>query len=272
MSRKATLRNVAGNVGPGSVAASRGGQQPQVTMLPLLRHVPGRPMAMPNAVTHVIDDYVIYESLEPFSISYMANALDDERTGLPVGLELPSAVAPPPVSRELPNLAPARTATPAAKKTESKPIPVTNPTLDPVLSQLMALAASLSQNQTLATENQNPVVIPVPAPPLIPIPITRTTAKQTPRVRVLGRRHVPTSRRPPLLRIKPPSSWTVDEVAHYIQRLPGCAKYAEAFREQLIDGEALFLLNEHHLMKAMSLKLGPAVKICAVIRSLRENL
>lgn len=271
MNSRGPLSNDAGDADPVAGAPSRDGQQLHVTMMPLselLRHVPDRQVPMPNTATHVIDEYIIQESLQPFAISYVADVLEDGQSGLRVGVESPTASSPDTGERR--NTAPAR-ATARAAKTESTQIPASNPTLEPVLSPLVALAAAISQDP-IPTMDPNLAVIPVPSPPLIPIPITRATAEQTPRLRVLGRRHVPTSTRPPLLRIKPPRSWTVDEVAHYIQRLPGCAKYAEEFRGQLIDGEALFLLNEHHLVNAMSLKLGPAVKICAVIRSLRETL
>lgn len=57
----------------------------------------------------------------------------------------------------------------------------------------------------------------------------------------------------------------------FIKVLPGCGPYAEEFRSQEIDGQALMLLKEDHLMTTMSMKLGPALKICAKINSLREG-
>lgn len=75
----------------------------------------------------------------------------------------------------------------------------------------------------------------------------------------------------PVLPSKNPRTWTVQEVADYIQDLPGCTDYAEEFRSQEIDGQALLLLKEDHLMTAMNIKLGPALKICAKINSLREE-
>ncbi|KAH8039233.1 hypothetical protein HPB51_005479 [Rhipicephalus microplus] len=75
----------------------------------------------------------------------------------------------------------------------------------------------------------------------------------------------------PALPVKNPRSWTVQEVADYIQDLPGCTDYAEEFRSQEIDGQALLLLKEDHLMTAMNIKLGPALKICAKINALRED-
>ena len=57
----------------------------------------------------------------------------------------------------------------------------------------------------------------------------------------------------------------------FIQSMQGCAPYADVFRSQEIDGQALLLLKEDHLMSAMNMKLGPALKICARINSLKEE-
>lgn len=61
----------------------------------------------------------------------------------------------------------------------------------------------------------------------------------------------------------------VAEVSEFIRSLPGCADYAEDFAIQEIDGQALLLLKEDHLMSAMNIKLGPALKIVARIDSMR---
>ncbi|KAM5274965.1 polyhomeotic-like protein 3 isoform 7-T10 [Hipposideros larvatus] len=68
-----------------------------------------------------------------------------------------------------------------------------------------------------------------------------------------------------------PSIWTVDDVWAFIHSLPGCQDIADEFRAQEIDGQALLLLKEDHLMSAMNIKLGPALKICARINSLKES-
>ncbi|NWI17119.1 PHC3 protein, partial [Crypturellus soui] len=68
-----------------------------------------------------------------------------------------------------------------------------------------------------------------------------------------------------------PSVWSVDEVWAFIHSLPGCQDIADEFRAQEIDGQALLLLKEDHLMSAMNIKLGPALKICARINSLKES-
>ncbi|KAM6970894.1 polyhomeotic-like protein 3 isoform 2-T3 [Tautogolabrus adspersus] len=76
----------------------------------------------------------------------------------------------------------------------------------------------------------------------------------------------------PTTTFKPaPSQWSVEEVTAFIHTLPGCSDVAEAFRLQEIDGQALLLLTEDHLMTSMNIKLGPALKICAHINSLKNQ-
>ncbi|KAM3930773.1 polyhomeotic-like protein 3 isoform 2-T4 [Leptodactylus fuscus] len=68
-----------------------------------------------------------------------------------------------------------------------------------------------------------------------------------------------------------PSLWSVEDVWAFIHSLPGCHDIADEFRTQEIDGQALLLLKEDHLMSTMNIKLGPALKICARINSLKET-
>ncbi|XP_047468221.1 polyhomeotic-like protein 3 isoform X2 [Mugil cephalus] len=76
----------------------------------------------------------------------------------------------------------------------------------------------------------------------------------------------------PTTTFKPaPSHWSVEEVTAFIHTLPGCSDVAEAFRLQEIDGQALLLLTEDHLMTSMNIKLGPALKICAHINALKNQ-
>ncbi|XP_010894934.2 lethal(3)malignant brain tumor-like protein 4 [Esox lucius] len=55
--------------------------------------------------------------------------------------------------------------------------------------------------------------------------------------------------------------WTVDEVADFIHSLPGCQEQAKQFKEEQIDGKAFLLLTQRDIVKIMSVKLGPALKI-----------
>ncbi|KAG7474851.1 polyhomeotic 1 [Solea senegalensis] len=67
-----------------------------------------------------------------------------------------------------------------------------------------------------------------------------------------------------------PAQWSVEEVYRFISSLQGCEELAAQFLSQEIDGQALLLLREDHLISTMNIKLGPALKICASINSLRE--
>ena len=57
----------------------------------------------------------------------------------------------------------------------------------------------------------------------------------------------------------------------FVRHLEGCEDHAEEFKSQEIDGQALMLLRESHLMTAMKMRLGPALKICSKINALKEE-
>ncbi|XP_059501826.1 lethal(3)malignant brain tumor-like protein 4 isoform X2 [Stegostoma tigrinum] len=57
------------------------------------------------------------------------------------------------------------------------------------------------------------------------------------------------------------SQWSIDEVANFVQTLPGCKEQAKTFKEEQIDGEAFLLLTQVDIVKILSIKLGPALKI-----------
>lgn len=62
----------------------------------------------------------------------------------------------------------------------------------------------------------------------------------------------------------------VSDVCDFIKTLPDGCDYVEEFSTHEIDGQALLLLKEDHLISAMNMKLGPALKIVAKINALRE--
>ena len=69
-----------------------------------------------------------------------------------------------------------------------------------------------------------------------------------------------------------PLKWSVQRVCDFVKKQPGCAEYVADFELQEIDGQALMLLKVDHLRAAMSMKLGPALKVCEAIESMREAL
>ncbi|XP_060794248.1 polyhomeotic-like protein 2 isoform X2 [Neoarius graeffei] len=83
------------------------------------------------------------------------------------------------------------------------------------------------------------------------------------------RRELPLLMQPFML--SDPAKWNVEDVYEFICSLPGCQEIAEEFRAQEIDGQALLLLKEDHLMSTMNIKLGPALKIFAHISMLKDS-
>lgn len=61
------------------------------------------------------------------------------------------------------------------------------------------------------------------------------------------------------------------KVSFYCWIITGCQEIADEFRSQEIDGQAMLLLKEDHLMSAMNIKLGPALKIFARINMLKDS-
>ncbi|XP_077952636.1 lethal(3)malignant brain tumor-like protein 1 [Gasterosteus aculeatus] len=55
--------------------------------------------------------------------------------------------------------------------------------------------------------------------------------------------------------------WSVQEVSDFIESIPGCEEQAKQFRDEQIDGRAFLLLTQRDIVKIMSMKLGPALKI-----------
>ncbi|KAB1262481.1 Lethalmalignant brain tumor-like protein 1 [Camelus dromedarius] len=51
------------------------------------------------------------------------------------------------------------------------------------------------------------------------------------------------------------------QVFGFVQTLTGCEDQARLFKDEMIDGEAFLLLTQADIVKIMSVKLGPALKI-----------
>lgn len=63
----------------------------------------------------------------------------------------------------------------------------------------------------------------------------------------------------------------MDDVYDWILAAGGNAESAQAFRDEVVDGAALLLLNDAYMHSIMGLKLGPAVKIKAALQQLRRH-
>ncbi|KAI9565196.1 hypothetical protein GHT06_008976 [Daphnia sinensis] len=59
--------------------------------------------------------------------------------------------------------------------------------------------------------------------------------------------------------------WSISNVVDFVKSIDICSEYAQAFEDQSIDGSALPLLTEEHLITSMNMKLGPALKLRSVL-------
>ncbi|EDO37847.1 predicted protein [Nematostella vectensis] len=67
------------------------------------------------------------------------------------------------------------------------------------------------------------------------------------------------------------AKWSIDQVADFIRSLQGCSEHADSFIAEEIDGQALMLLREEHMVVAMKMKLGPALKIVAKVDTMKRE-
>uniref|UniRef100_A0A8C5I3T5 SAM domain-containing protein n=1 Tax=Gouania willdenowi TaxID=441366 RepID=A0A8C5I3T5_GOUWI len=66
------------------------------------------------------------------------------------------------------------------------------------------------------------------------------------------------------------ATWSAEEVASFVKGLPGCKEHATTFKTEQIDGEAFLLLTQADIVKILSIKLGPALKIYNSILMLKN--
>uniref|UniRef100_G3P3I3 L3MBTL histone methyl-lysine binding protein 1b n=1 Tax=Gasterosteus aculeatus TaxID=69293 RepID=G3P3I3_GASAC len=66
------------------------------------------------------------------------------------------------------------------------------------------------------------------------------------------------------------ATWSAEEVATFVKGLPGCKEHAATFKTEQIDGEAFLLLTQGDIVKILSIKLGPALKIYNSILMLKN--
>ncbi|XP_065074036.1 lethal(3)malignant brain tumor-like protein 3 isoform X2 [Ochlerotatus camptorhynchus] len=66
-----------------------------------------------------------------------------------------------------------------------------------------------------------------------------------------------------------PLCWSVEDVASYVERFPGCTFVGNQVREEQINGTAFLSLTQEDLVKYLDVKLGPAIKLYNRIIHLR---
>ncbi len=66
----------------------------------------------------------------------------------------------------------------------------------------------------------------------------------------------------------PLHTWSVEDVSDFLTFL-GYEAYSDKFAEHEIDGKALSLVKDHHLLMTLKLRLGPTLKICEHVNAIR---
>ena len=69
-------------------------------------------------------------------------------------------------------------------------------------------------------------------------------------------------------RVPPLHQWSVEDVGESLTSL-GYEAYLDKFVEHEIDGRALSLVKDHHLLMTMKLRLGPTLKIIENVSAIK---
>lgn len=257
--------------------------------------LPNEIASMAGVTRHVVGGYVIHESRTPFPTSYTAGSYAASTTSSAVrgqryyGVSSRTPPSRPPYLRTLedpgPSNAPAVTTAPEQHSPEG---PDTFLSQTPVTRRTAATAASAvltpKRNKPVASSSAEKYKVPWTPKKAVAAkskdrgppqdvqtgpPCQDLTSPAPPELPAQWQQQEPATARQDG---NPPEMWTVEEVANFVAGVPGCERFAEKFRQQQIDGTALFLIKVHHLVTVMNMKLGLALKMCAAIDSLPREV
>jgi len=264
------------NLGPPNLNAPTAPKVSTPAPEPTLTPAPKAVQAVkPQVLTHIIDGHVIKESSQPFPVSptkkrnvlgkpmsrAIQNDIQNIQKMLDKDIEDSSLSAPkkkdentptPPVKRGPGRPPGSNNKNPSSKNNSTtgnnnSTNNNTNNSEPPEKRSKVDVQSGKQEAVTPLTSLQKPAPPPSPAP-----------AAPAPLVAALPKVNI--------------ARWSVTEVCDFIKKLPGCSDYVEDFMVQEIDGQALMLLQADHLMSAMSIKLGPALKICEQVNQLKNDL
>ena len=67
-----------------------------------------------------------------------------------------------------------------------------------------------------------------------------------------------------------PTEWNCAQVFEFVKQVAG-ANVAQMFMSEEVDGSALSLIRDDHLVNTMQIKLGPALKIMSKFNELKQK-
>lgn len=238
------------------------------TNVPMLKNELPKAMVKPNVLTHVIEGYVIQESNEPFPVTRQrySEKENDE----------------PPKKKQTVEDTKATETVRANGDSGSSSLSVTSSTAPSLPTDMVPceqcgkqeMRSKLKKKRfcsaNCARANKNSSTDASPNVSLVNgnsdeknlAPSTPTTNDSKAKAESENGEPAPIEEHVML-------RWNVAQVCEFIKNLPGETDYAEDFRQQEIDGQALLLLNEHHLVNSMGIKLGPALRIVSKIAAMK---
>lgn len=231
------------------------------SIAPMLKNELPKAMVKPNVLTHVIEGYVIQESNEPFPVTRQRYS-EKENDEPPKKKQAIEETKPEPVKVNGESSTSSSVTSSTAAPMPSDMVPCEQCGKQEMRSKLKKkrfcslLCArarkSVSTDGSPTISNGSDEKLQVPQSP------------DKPKAEGENGEVSPIEEHVML-------KWSVTQVCDFIKNLPGCSDYAEDFKLQEIDGQALLLLKENHLVSAMGMKLGPALKIVSKIESMRVS-
>ncbi|KAG5673303.1 hypothetical protein PVAND_003363 [Polypedilum vanderplanki] len=259
-------QNTAANNSPlttqnGEVDAKKATTNGTSTSAPLLKNELPKAMVKPNVLTHVIEGYVIQESNEPFPVTRQRYS-EKENDEPPKKKQAIEETKTDKVNGE-------------SSSSVSSSTPIQSPSDMVACEQCgkQEMRSKLkrkkfcSANCARASKNSS-----IEGSPAVANNGDDRSVAASPSITEKSKAEAnESSSEIPPIEEHVMMKWSVTQVCDFIKNLPGCSDYAEDFAVQEIDGQALLLLKENHLVSAMGMKLGPALKIVNKIESMRVS-
>ncbi|XP_076318404.1 uncharacterized protein LOC143229663 isoform X3 [Tachypleus tridentatus] len=227
---------------------------------------PQKAIVKPHVLTHVIEGYVIQEALDPFPVSRSVLTASSQAKHVLSGKPVMTGVAPSlkgKVGKKKRGRKSWKKWRKQSEKTTYKAVNNWNKGDEANAMDSQIINEELTKQVAQMEETEEETTDTPSGPESSVSPNTPSSHREEMEVETQEIGGTPN---------KNPLKWTVLEVYEFIRGLPGCSVYAEEFRSQEIDGQALLLLKEDHLMSTMCMKLGPALKICARINTLKDEI